>query len=574
MAQDHRYRNIGNHRLSKVTRPSLAPVQTVQRGVGFASPDSGGQAAVRPRPQLETLIADLAASFVSLPAKQIDPAIGEGLHHLVEALGVDHAAFYQITGDGLAIVHAWPLERLEASSDSLKADDLAWLAGGLCRRSVLVISQPEALSGQTLEERFLSRLGLRSAVLVGVKTGGSLLGILMLGSSTEEIAWSGELEQLLDILGAVFAEALARKTTEESFLKSDNLNHAMLDSLESHIVVVDNGGKVIAVSAGRHFAPESGLALLTSVKVGDCYLDTCRLARESGFESAGTVLEGIESVVDGTRGMFEMEYESLSPSGQRFFQISVTPLGESGSGAVISHSETTERRMAQARLRELSGKMIRSLEEERTRIARELHDDVSQRLALMGIEMEQIIQSLTGKQTDVGRRLKDLWRRNQETSLEVRRLSHHLHSSKLEYLGLVAALKSLCAELSKNQTLRIGFKHFDVPSSIPRDVALCIYRVVQESLRNAAKHSGARDAQVTLYGTSGEINLSISDEGSGFDPDSVKAQGGIGLIGMRERLHLIGGEISIDSRPSQGTRIAARVPLEEHDQGADVLKRS
>jgi len=143
----------------------------------------------------------------------------------------------------------------------------------------------------------------------------------------------------------------------------------------------------------------------------------------------------------------------------------------------------------------------------------------------------------------------------------------------LEYLGLVAAVKSLCNELSNHQELRIRFKHFDVPSSIPKDVALCIYRVVQESLRNVIKHSGAREAQVVLSGGHREIHLCVSDEGAGFDPNSIKAKAGIGLIGMRERLLLVGGEVSIESKPLRGTRIVARVPLPEQGQDTKVLKR-
>ena len=143
----------------------------------------------------------------------------------------------------------------------------------------------------------------------------------------------------------------------------------------------------------------------------------------------------------------------------------------------------------------------------------------------------------------------------------MRRLSHQLHPSQLEYLGLVAAVNSFCKQISEHHGIRIRFEHFDVPTSIPRDKALCMYRVVQESLRNVVKHSGSGMAQVVISCSAGEIKLCISDEGAGFDPDSNKTKAGIGLIGMRERLLLVGGEISIDSQPSLGTTISARVPL-------------
>jgi len=572
-SEDRTYRSTVSGRMGMAMRRGPSSVLLAPRRMAAKLGDEG-QAAVRQRTRFARLIADLSASFVGLPVDCIDAAIEGGLRQIVEALGVDHGAFYQITGNGLTVAHSWPAENFKAISDTEQADNSTWLADGLRRKGVLLLSQPQVPSDELCKEEFLLRLGLKSVVLAGVMTGGSLLGALMLGSSHDEAAWTDDLESPLQILGAVFAEALVRKQDEERLLESDHLSHAMLDSLECHIVVVNQEGRVIAASVGRHFDAESGAPFLNGVSLGLNYFDTCRLALENGLESAAILLEGIDAVVKGSRKIFEMEYEYLPGSGQKFFRVTVTPRSEArGGGAVISHIETTERRMAQANLRELSGKMITSLEEERRRIARELHDDVSQRLALMGIEMEQIIQALPRKQSDVRRRLRALWGQTQETSLEVRRLSHNLHSSKLEYLGLVAAVKSLCNELSKRHGLRIRFNHFDIPSSIHKDVALCIYRVVQESLSNVIKHSGAREAQVALSGEHREINLCISDEGCGFDPANSKAKGGIGLIGIRERLLLIGGEASIESQPSRGTRILARVALPEQGRYTNVLKR-
>ena len=564
--EDRNYRNTIGGRMGNAMRRGRSSVLMTPRRNAPTIVENEGQAAVRQRARFGSLIADLSASFVAMPVDCIGAAIEEGLHQTVETLGVDHAAFYQTSGNGLTAAHCWPDEDFEAVSDIEQAGDLAWLAEGLRRKGVVLLSELERPSDEICKKEFLLRLGLESAVVIGVMTGGSLLGALMIGSSHGEAAWGGDPEPP-QILGALFAGALARKQNEERLLETDQLSHAMLDSLECHLVVIDQGGRVIAGSVGRHCNAESGAPFLRGVSLGVNYFDICGHGLENEPESTATLLAGINAVVNGSRQAFEMEYEYVSASGPHFFHISVTPRGEAGTGAVISHIETTERRLAQTNLRELSGKLITSLEEERRRIARELHDDVSQRLALMGIELEQIMQALPKKDYNVRRRLRDVWGQNQETSQEVRQLSHNLHSSKLEYLGLVAALKSLCNDLSNHQELRIRFKHFDVPSYIPKDAALCVYRVVQESLRNVIKHSGARVAQVTLSGGRGEINLCISDEGHGFDLNDVKTKAGIGLIGMRERLLLVGGEVSIESQPSRGTRIVARVPLPEQRQG-------
>jgi signal transduction histidine kinase len=212
-------------------------------------------------------------------------------------------------------------------------------------------------------------------------------------------------------------------------------------------------------------------------------------------------------------------------------------------------------------LRELGGRLIGSQEDERRRIARELHDDFNQRLSLLSVELEQASQQLPESPARVRELMQDLSNRTQELSTDVHRLSHRLHPAKLELLGLVAAVKSFCKELSRQEGARIEFTHRKVPTSIPEDVALCIYRIVQEALRNVVKHSGTGEARVELTGGRDAIRLQVSDSGVGFKPDSVKASGGLGLVSMRERLRLVGGEFSIESQPSRGTRVDIRVPL-------------
>ena len=132
---------------------------------------------------------------------------------------------------------------------------------------------------------------------------------------------------------------------------------------------------------------------------------------------------------------------------------------------------------------------------------------------------------------------------------------------KLDNLGLVAAVRDYCREVSRKQDLRIEFVHHDVGAQIPKDVSLCLFRIVQEALRNVVKHSGAWEAKVELSGHGNGIDLCISDPGAGFNPKSAQAKGGLGLISMRERLRLIGGHLTLESEPSHGTRILVRVPL-------------
>ncbi len=223
--------------------------------------------------------------------------------------------------------------------------------------------------------------------------------------------------------------------------------------------------------------------------------------------------------------------------------------------------DLTERLEAQARLRELSGRLINAQEEERRRIARELHDDLQQRLALLAIELEgaALGRPLSGHE-DWATQARRFWTRTNEISSEVHRISHRLLPLKLETLGLLTTVESYCREVTQ-QGVRVTFTHCDVPTSVPDDVALTVFRVVQESLRNVVKHSGASETRVQLSGRNGGLHLVIADSGCGFDPKLAAAGGGLGLFSMRERLGLVGGEITIESAVGSGTRIDAKVPL-------------
>jgi signal transduction histidine kinase len=210
----------------------------------------------------------------------------------------------------------------------------------------------------------------------------------------------------------------------------------------------------------------------------------------------------------------------------------------------------------------VSRRLIEAHELERTWIARELHDDVNQRIALLAVELERWNEHLPTSTLDFRKHIDHAHQRLSEIAKDIQALSHRLHSSKLEYLGLVAAARSFCKELSEQQKVQVEFSHSDVPRIVPNEIALCLFRVLQESLQNAVKHSGARCFQVELRGIDDEdISLTVSDLGVGFDSQDTMKHQGLGLISMRERLQLVNGEFFIESKPGQGTTIYACVPL-------------
>jgi signal transduction histidine kinase len=230
-------------------------------------------------------------------------------------------------------------------------------------------------------------------------------------------------------------------------------------------------------------------------------------------------------------------------------------------GYIGSCLDVTEGKLAEEVLSGLGRRLIEAHEEERTWLARELHDDISQRIALLAVQFEQCYQDPPSSGVEVIDHIRHVHQHLCELGRDVQALSHRLHSSKLEYLGIVSAASSFCRELSEQQNVEIEFHHAGIPRSLPKEVSLCLFRVLQEALQNGVKHSGARHFRVELRGTSREIQLTVNDLGVGFDQQVAIDRRGIGLVSMRERLNLVGGEFSINSKPGGGTTIRARVPL-------------
>jgi PAS domain S-box-containing protein len=265
------------------------------------------------------------------------------------------------------------------------------------------------------------------------------------------------------------------------------------------------------------------------------------------------------------REQFEMQYRLRRHDGEyRWMSDTGVPRfnpDRSFAGYIGSCTDVTDHKLAEDALSSVSRRLIEAHEEERTWIARELHDDVNQRIALLAIELGVLKQSLPDSAGEIRSRIQKVGKSVSDIGQDIQALSHRLHSSKLEYLGILAAMAGFCKELSELQTVEIDFSHTNVPAVVPPEISLCLFRVLQQALHNAVTHSGVRSFRVELRGLSDEIELTVSDLGVGFDSKLAMHGKGLGLISMRERLHLVRGEISIDSKLNCGTTVHARVPL-------------
>ena len=209
----------------------------------------------------------------------------------------------------------------------------------------------------------------------------------------------------------------------------------------------------------------------------------------------------------------------------------------------------------------LSGMLINAQEVERARLASELHDDFSQRLAMLSIGLQIAAEIVPESPVEANRQLNALMNSASELGADLHTLSHRLHSSTLETLGLAVGVEAFCKEFTAQRGIEVEFSHKDVPPSVPPDISLCMFRIVQEGLRNVQKHSGAAHAQVRIEAMDETLHLSISDDGAGYDANNGAGRQGLGLRSMRERVRLVDGRFEIHSKTQKGTRIDVWAPL-------------
>ena len=368
-----------------------------------------------------------------------------------------------------------------------------------------------------------------------------------------------------------------RKIVEESLQDSDAFTRAILDSLTAHVCVLDEDGVITRTNdAWKEFGNCNAgrVALSIDIDVGQNYLDVCRRAIAAGDSTAQAILSGIEVVLGGSQTSFSMEYACHSPEEERWFLMRVTPLKDA-KGVVITHSDISGRvRMGlalkkhvlllsekQKELESLAEKLIEAQEEERKRIARELHDDFNQRLAALSVELETMEGTPITPPGTVARQLTAIRVQVGQLSDDLHDLAYRLHPSLLEHVGLAAAARDHVAEFAKRTGLPVTFTARKVPETLSPELATNLFRMMQESLQNVCKHAQATGVTVRLSGSSKGIGLSVRDNGKGFDYENKSGRTkGLGLVSMEERARGLGGFLRIHSLPRAGTKVCAWIP--------------
>ncbi len=346
------------------------------------------------------------------------------------------------------------------------------------------------------------------------------------------------------LIGGLLIQRHRRRRAEAALRHSETRNSAILRAIPDHMFVLDATGRYVDFhsrdSKSLFSSPENFLGRTIREVMPPALADTFMSAIDRARTDDDTVVVHYDLHMDEVKQ----------------FEARLVP---ADNGRVVSIvRDVTEAKRALELNRALAGRIIVSQEEERQRIARELHDDLSQKIALLNLEVHQIAGEVpeNGART----RLEKVSSQVSEIATDLSDLSHKLHPSRLQTLGLIESVRLLCTEISQQRQVNVMFSAAELDQTVDPGVSLCLYRIAQEALHNVAKHSQARDASVHLTREGNDVHLQISDSGVGFDPVAAD-HAGLGLVSMKERVGVLKGHLVIHAAPGRGTRIGVRVPL-------------
>ncbi|MBK7459359.1 MAG: PAS domain-containing protein [Betaproteobacteria bacterium] len=524
---------------------------------------------VQQRLDFESLVSDISSKFINLRPGEVDGEIEDALRRLSDPLGIDLAVLWQwsdLTPGIATATHVYTRQGVPAPGPLHQAQ-FPWYAQELLAGRTVVLPSLDALPAAATVDRENARLiGVQSNLALPLAVGvNQSIGVLGLNTVHTERDWPPALVKRLQLVAQVFTNALARERQEHKLLQNQARLAASADLAGLAFYEVDFRADV--------------------AHVDDRLRDLCGIPadRSQGLQALEFWMEHIHPddrarVLELRRQLHARELEHLSVEyrfphptrGERWIHhVGRVARRDAGGRTLRSFGvlrDITEAKQAEAALRDLSRRLIRAHEDERALLARELHDDVTQRLAVLAIDMGRAeLTAADGAQADVMRSVRAELVRLSE---DIHSLAYQLHPSVLEELGLVEALRAECERRGRQGRLAVSMNLESVPAVAGEEAQLCLFRVAQEALTNVARHAGTGRASVTLRRADGGLLLAVGDQGVGFDPTRPREGRSLGLASMRERLHLVGGTLDVESSPGRGTTVVAWVPALGAEGGA------
>jgi PAS domain S-box-containing protein len=583
--------------------------------------------AVGERLRFEQLVSNLSAKFVNIAPDRVDSEIEDGLRQVLEFFQVDRVGLLRSLPDrsGYHITHGVYSEDVPSVpvGVGLHRSLYPWVYERLTEKhEVVSFSRVDDLPPEAdVDKQKYAEWGIRSALDIPIITGGPVVHVIVINSVKSERVWPEEFFPRLQLLGEIFVNAIERKQIRLQIEERLRFEH-LLSDLSAGFVNFPPEEVVPEINKGLRSITE--FFDVDRCTIGLFSEDGTQLLR--GFEYHSAEAEPapesmskeqmpwyIGQLIQG-KPVLMSRVEDLPPEAEKERQLCLAkgmksvlsiPLLSGGKTlgvcAFVSTraervwpeelvkrsqlltgvfanalqrkraeeaSQESERilRQNESDLRRLAGSLIYAQEEERSRLARELHDDLAQRLAVFAIDVGRLEQQWVDPPAPAQEELRQMKENIVKISQDVHSLSRQLHPSILDDLGLIKAVESECLSFSKREGIEIAFNHEDIPTFIPKDVSLSLYRIIQEGLRNISKHACAEHISVSLKGMDHDVLLSVQDDGIGFDWAEVKEKPGLGLSSMRERARLIHGELSIQSQPGKGTLITVRVALRKEGE--------
>ena len=509
----------------------------------------------------EELLAEISARLVALPTDQVDRGIEEALRLICDSLRIDQSTIFlrEIENPDVLVLRYVLRDPALPPPPTVKftvTDNFPWSNRKFIANEINYLPDTQSAPEEAaVDKASWKKYNVVSTLAIPLSTGGGRpLGIWGIDSTSERREWPERLQKQLRIIAGVFASTIERAMSDRQLCASELRLRLAAETSGAGFWTIDLEAGVIwateKLKAMFGLKPESAFDMATFFAI--VHPDDRKLVQEV-----------IEAASNGEEKRVEYRIQPSSGTMRWLMSRGSRQVFDADGRSLLMGItfDITERHSSEEALRTLGVRLIEAQEQERKRIARELHDSISQKLAVISFGL-QGLQS--AEHLEPAERIQSIEKLRSEMkglALEVETLSHQLHSASLDYLGLVPAVTGLCREISTGQKVEIHFMENNMPNSVRPDVALALFRITQESLHNALKYSGVREFIVRLQGTGTHIELMISDNGAGFDVSEARKGPGLGLISMQERITAVNGTLSIESKPMRGTQVIVRVPL-------------